>query len=204
MIDVIKDFLAIHGLGVLGFLMFSAIIVYVVVDSLKPQKLSPEADSMSERQNSILEVQKLMRARSPWLVFTTLKAVGVSSELEITVSRSFLGVPLPDKQILKDSKLFDAVLQMREHTLVSDSDWFINDEPLLPWFKAVLRHPNLAALTVNFDYDNEPLPFGRKLSEAVLALDLIEYPRGVDDLPQWYRETIGFKEFNDDDSLKKI
>jgi hypothetical protein len=159
---------------------------------------------MSDRDQAIQLVRQLMRPKPRWWATTNLTAVGVSCQLEVTTKTRWFGVVVVTRSVKADTPLFDAVLRLREKTLVNDDDWFVQSPALDPWFKAIISNPGTKTPGLHFNYFDEPKPFGRSLTEAELVMDLIEYTRGVDNLPQWYRETIGFKEFNDDDSLKKI
>jgi hypothetical protein len=146
---------------------------------------------MSKREEALAELNKLIKPRFPGF-FTQLIAVGVSNELEITVTTYLFGNELKARTIVEDSPVFKAVLYLRENSLAEDMIRVYSEGPVKPWFRVWVDFTAFGEPDARFDYFDEPRPRGNVLSEASLALDLIEYPRVVDELPNWYRERIGF------------
>jgi hypothetical protein len=150
-------------------------------------------ETVAQREQAIERVHRLMKPRVRG-VETYLVASGVGTELEVTLRTYLFELRLPRRTIEPGSKLFDAVLAMRDKTLESHIARWRPIKAPIPWFTAKLSNSGTSESEAYFNYSAEPLPFGKPVSEEALMLDYLEYPRDVNQLPDWYREAIGFND----------
>lgn len=125
--------------------------------------------------------QEVWSFSSPEDIFTTLTAVGVQTNINISLVIIKTREPI---EIKPTSRLVAMILKLREVRVLKDG------EDKNPWFSFKMSGATQIRSSFVFNYKNDPGFSELGITKDDLLVDFVLFPRSIDSLPEWYKRSM--------------